>query len=85
MVPATGPERILYGVGPGRRTALFPAPLSLLPSAILARSNGRHAPRNRHLIAGMAALVVAGIAVDVFAAPRTSEAGILGGEAEGKR
>jgi hypothetical protein len=33
----------------------------------------------------MAALVVAGIAVDVFAAPRTFEAGILGGEAEGKR
>jgi hypothetical protein len=57
------------------------------PAAISHPGAGQWPPRtrNRHLIAGMAALVVAGIAVDVFAAPRTFEAGILGGEAEGKR
>ena len=42
-----------------------------------AEINSRHARAVKYLIAGMAALVVAGIAIDVFTAPRTSFA--LGG------
>ena len=43
----------------------------------IAAINARHARAMKYLVAGMAALVVAGIAIDVFTAPRTSFA--LGG------
>ena len=50
-----------------------------------AEINSRHVRSMKYLVAGMAALVVAGIAIDVFTAPRTSYA--LGGAATtgGKR
>ena len=50
-----------------------------------AEINSRHVRAMKYLVAGMAALVVAGIAIDVFTAPRTSYA--LGGAATtgGKR
>ena len=44
-----------------------------------AEINGRHARALKYLVIGMSALVVAGIAVDVFTAPRTSY--VLGGAA----
>jgi hypothetical protein len=47
--------------------------------------NSRHARAMKYLVAGMAALVVAGIAIDVFTAPRTSFAIIGGSAPSGKR
>ncbi len=47
--------------------------------------NSRHSRAMKYLVAGMAALVVAGIAIDVFTAPRTSFAIIGGSAPSGKR
>jgi hypothetical protein len=59
----------------GRKTPTETSPP--LTEVEKAEINSRHARAVKYLIAGMAALVVAGIAIDVFTAPRTSFA--LGG------
>ncbi len=68
----------------GRKTPPEASPP--LTEAEIAEINSRHARFLKYLVAGMAVLVVAGIAVDVFTAPRTSYATIGGGAApQGKR
>ena len=68
----------------GRKTAPEASPP--LTEAEIAELNSRHARFLKYLVAGMAVLVVAGIAVDVLTAPRTSFAAIGGAAApEGKR
>jgi hypothetical protein len=47
--------------------------------------NTRHARAMKYLVVGMAALVVAGIAIDVFTAPRASFAVIGGSTPDSKR
>ena len=67
----------------GRKTPPEASPL--LSDVEKAEINTRHVRAMKYLVAGMAVLVVAGIAIDVFTAPRTSFA--LGGAAApgGKR
>jgi hypothetical protein len=68
----------------GRKTAPEASPP--LTEAEIVELNSRHARFLKYLVAGMAVLVVAGIAVDVLTAPRTSFAAIGGAAApEGKR
>src|SRR6185436_16271045 len=50
-----------------------------------AEINSRHARAMKYLVVGMAVLVVGGIAIDVFTAPRTSFATIGGSAPAGKR
>jgi hypothetical protein len=54
----------------GRKTAIEESPP--LTEAEAAELNGRHARAMRYLVAVMAVLVVGGIAVDVFTAPRAA-------------
>jgi hypothetical protein len=64
----------------GRKTAIEESPP--LSEAEIAELNGRHARAMRYLVAVMAVLIVGGIAIDVFTAPRTSfVAGMMGGSA----
>jgi hypothetical protein len=68
----------------GRKTPTEASPP--LSDVEKAQIKTRHVRAMKYLVAGMAALVVAGIAIDVFTAPRTSYATILGGSAPtGKR
>jgi hypothetical protein len=68
----------------GRKTPPEASPP--LGEAEIADLNSRHARALKYVVAGMALLVVAGIAVDVFTAPRTSYAAIGGaGAPAGKR
>jgi hypothetical protein len=63
-----------------RKTAIEASPP--LTEEEIGELNGRHARAMRYLVAAMAILIVGGIAVDVFTAPRTSfVAGIGGGSA----
>ena len=62
----------------GRKTPAEASPPLTEPE--IAELNTRHARAMKYLVAGMASLVVAGIAVDVFTAPRTSFA-VIGGSA----
>ena len=66
----------------GRKTSAEASPS--LTESETAEINARHGRAMKWLIGGMAALVVAGIAVDVFTAPRTSYA-TLGSGPSGKK
>jgi hypothetical protein len=54
----------------GRKTAIEESPP--LTEAEIDELNGRHARVMKYLVVVMAVLVVGGIAIDVFTAPRTS-------------
>jgi hypothetical protein len=61
-----------------RKTAIEESPP--LTQTEIAEIDSRHARTMRYLVAAMAVLIVGGIAVDVFTAPRTSfAAGMMGG------
>jgi hypothetical protein len=61
----------------GRKTAIEESPP--LTEAEIGELNGRHARAMRYLVIAFAFLIVGGIAIDVFTAPRTSYvAGMLG-------
>jgi hypothetical protein len=67
-----------------RKTAIEASPP--LTEIEVAEINGRHARTMRYLVAAMAFLIVGGIAIDVFTAPRTSYVpGMMGGSAPAKR
>jgi hypothetical protein len=68
----------------GRKTAIEDSPA--LTEAEIAELNGRHARAMRYLVIAMGFLIVGGIAVDVFTAPRTSYvAGMLGSGGAAKK
>jgi hypothetical protein len=67
----------------GRKTPPEASPP--LTEVEVAELNSRHARAMKYLVAGMALLVVAGIAIDVFTAPRASYATIGGAAPPGKR
>lgn len=66
----------------GRKTAIEESPP--FSEAEMAEINGRHGRAMRYLVITMAVLVVGGIAIDVFTAPRTTFA-TAGSAASGKR
>jgi hypothetical protein len=66
----------------GRKTAIEQSPP--VGQAELAEVAGRHKRTMRYLMIGLAALVVGGIAMDIFTAPRTSFATVIPG-GDGKR
>jgi hypothetical protein len=66
----------------GRKTALENSPP--ITEAEMAEIGGRHSRAMRYLVIVMAVLVVGGIAIDVFTAPKTSFA-IVGGSGPSKK
>jgi len=67
----------------GRKTPAEASPP--LTEVEIAELKTRHARAMKYLIAAMAGLIVAGIAIDVFTAPRTSFAVVGGSAPSGKR